>query len=354
MRIVRAAIAGIEYHVPQSVLTSEDLAREFPEAAEKTGARIGIKTRHIAAAGECASDLAVQASQKLFASGVCRPSDIDHVLFCSQTPDYLLPTTACLIQDRLGIPKTAGAFDLNLSCSGFVYCLALAKGLIETGQAANVLLLTADTYSKLMHPQDRSVRVIFGDAAAATLVRGVEPGAEPLIGPFVFGTDGGGAHNLIVRAGGMRFPRTPETALPVQDDAGNRRSADHLFMDGAAILNFSLREIPPAIARLLEKSHTSLDAVDLFIFHQANQFIVECLRSRLKLPAEKTVLAMEDCGNTVSSSIPIALRAAVEREQLRPGLLAMLAGFGGGYSWAATLVRWLPASSPATAPSRSR
>ncbi len=172
---MKAAIRAIEYYLPEKAVTTEQLSAEFPEwSVQKIDEKTGIQVRRIAGEDECSSDLGVAAAQKLFESGACAAHDIDYVLFCTQSPDYFLPTTACLIQDRLGIPTSAGALDFNLGCSGFVYGLGLAQGLIESGQAANVLLLTAETYSKFIHPRDRSVRTIFGDAAAATLVSAVE------------------------------------------------------------------------------------------------------------------------------------------------------------------------------------
>jgi 3-oxoacyl-[acyl-carrier-protein] synthase-3 len=338
---MKAAIRAIEYYLPEKAVTTEQLSAEFPEwSVQKIDEKTGIQSRHIASEDECSSDLAVAAAQKLFASGVCAAHDIDYVLLCTQSPDYFLPTTACLIQDRLGIPTSAGALDFNLGCSGFVYGLGLAQGLIESGQAANVLLLTAETYSKFIHPRDRSVRTIFGDAAAATLVSAVEADA-PLIGPFVFGTDGRGANNLIVPTGGLRRARTAETAREITDDSGNVRSQDHLFMDGAEIFNFTLKAVPQSVCQLLERSRKTLEEIDLFVFHQANRYMLEHLRRKIKVPQDKFCMAMSHCGNTVSSTIPIALKHAQLEGRLKPGDLTMLVGFGVGYSWAAGLVRWV-------------
>jgi len=177
--------------------------------------KTGISVRRLSGENECASDLGVAAAKRLFDDGACRPEDIDFLLFCTQTADYFLPATACLIQDRLGLKRTCGALDFNLGCSGFVYGLALAKGIIETGVAQNLLLITADTYTKLLHASDFGVRAVFGDGAAATLIRGVDADHEP-IGPFVLGTDGRGARELMVPAGGMRMPLTQTRARSVK------------------------------------------------------------------------------------------------------------------------------------------
>ncbi len=337
---MKAAIRAIEYHLPQCRLTNQDLAREFPEwPVEKIAAKTGIAERRLAAPDECSSDLAVAAAQKLFAAGRWGPADIDYILLCTQSPDYFLPTSACLVQDRLQVPRTAGALDINLGCSGFVYGVGLAQGLVETGQARNVLLLTAETYSKFMHPRDKSVRSIFGDAAAATLIGAVEE-EEQWLGPYLWGTDGSGAPNLIVSTGGMRRRRTAESGEARADSDGNVRSQDDLFMNGAEIFRFTLQVVPPTVADLLARAGKSMADIDLFVFHQANRYMLEHLRKRLQIAPERFYVALEDCGNTVSSSIPIALKRASEDGVLRAGQLVMLVGFGVGYSWGAALVRW--------------
>jgi 3-oxoacyl-[acyl-carrier-protein] synthase-3 len=329
---VFAAIGAVEYHLPEGTLSNEDLEQAFPDwSVARVAAKTGILNRHIAAEDVCASDLAVAAARKLFAAGACRPDEVDFLLFCTQSPDHPLPTTACLLQDRLGLPTSAGALDFNLGCSGFVYGLGLAKGLIETGQAGNVLLLTAETYSKFLRPDDRSVRSLFGDGGAATLIRGrtdAAPDGLPWIGPFVFGTDGKGKDNLIVPAGGLRRRL---------NGAG---SDGHLSMNGPEIFTFTLQAVPRAVHDLLARAGKTMGEVDAFVFHQANRYMLEHLRDKLGIPPEKFVVEMAHCGNTVSSTVPIALKEAVTGGQLRAGALVMLVGFGVGYSWAATFVRW--------------
>lgn len=335
---MKATIRAIEYHLPEAVLSSEQLSQEFPDwPVKKIEDKTGIRTRHISGEGECSSDLGIAAARKLFASEAAKPEEIDYLLFCTQSPDYFLPTTACLVQDALGIPVHAGALDFNLGCSGFIYGLSLAKGLIETGQAANVLLITAETYSKFINPRDKSVRTLFGDAAAATLIR-AEPGESDAIGPFVFGTDGRGARNLIVPTGGMRC-RTP-TGEEAQDKDGNWRSANDIYMNGAELFNFTMREVPDSINRLLQKTGTVIGDYDLFVFHQANSYMLNHLRKGLRIPEERFVVAMADCGNTVSSTIPIALKRAFQEGRLKSGHRVMLVGFGVGYSWGAVSLLW--------------
>jgi 3-oxoacyl-[acyl-carrier-protein] synthase-3 len=337
---MQAAISAIEYYLPKKTVSTEDLSVEFPEwSVEKIDQKTGICERHISAPDECSSDMAVAAAHELFASGACQPDSVDYVLLCTQSPDYFLPTTACLVQDRLSIPKTVGALDFNLGCSGFVYGLGLAQGLISSGQASKILLLTAETYSKFLNPRDRSVRTIFGDAAAATLVSSLDS-PTPLIGPFVYGTDGSGAPNLIVPTGGMRRPRTSQSAVAVETEDGNVRSQDDLFMNGGEIFTFTLDVVPATVEALLKRAGLAMADVDLFVFHQANKYMLDHLRKRLKIVPEKFQVAISHCGNTVSSSIPIALKQAALEGRLPPGAVVMLVGFGVGYSWGATLLRW--------------
>jgi 3-oxoacyl-[acyl-carrier-protein] synthase-3 len=328
---MQAAITHVSYYLPEGRLTNAEIAAQFPEwTPEKIAAKTGISERRISGPGECASDLACAAARRLLDSGVCERSDIDFLLLCTQSPDYPLPTTACLIQHRLGLPISCGALDFNLGCSGWVYGLSLAKGLIESGQARNVLLLTAETYTKYFAPDDRSVRTIFGDGAAATLVRAVpddQTSGVPCIGPVVCGTDGAGGEHLIVSEGGARFPAGSQLASPL------------LFMNGPEIFTFSLRVVPRIVRRALENAHLTLESTDLVIFHQANQYMLDHLRKKLAIPAEKFVLDMADCGNTVSSTIPIALARAIQQGRARPGHTILTVGFGVGLSWAASIIR---------------
>jgi 3-oxoacyl-[acyl-carrier-protein] synthase-3 len=335
---MKAAVTAIACHLPDRKETIAELARPFADwQVERIVAKTGIEGRHLAAPEECSSDLAVQAAEKLFRSGACRREEIDFVLLCTQTPDYILPTTACLVQHRLGLPQTAGALDFNLGCSGYVYGLSLAKGLVETGQARTVLLLTAETYSKLARPADRNVSAIFGDAAAATLVR-LCPADDPVtagppLGPFVFGTDGSGAGNLIVREGGFRHRRAPGVAPVVAGDV-------QLEMNGPEIFNFTLRVVPDCVSQLLRQTNRTVADVDLVVPHQANAFMLDHLRQKLDVPADKFFIGLKDCGNTVSASIPLALARAAGEGRLQRDSLVMLLGFGVGYSWGGCFMRW--------------
>ena len=231
--------------------------------------------------------------------------------------------------------------DFNLGCSGYIYGLSLAKGLIETGQCQCLLLLTADTYSKFLHPLDKSVRTLFGDGGSATLIQARErtQADEPAgIGPFILGTDGRGAGNLMVEAGGLR--KRQQKGEVVLDVHGNPKAEGFLYMNGGEIFTFTLDRVPGTVTELLAKAGYRLDEIDLFVFHQANKYILDFLRKACRIPSAKFYVSMRQVGNTVSSTIPIALKNAADEGVLRPGALVMLVGFGVGYSWGATLVRW--------------
>jgi 3-oxoacyl-[acyl-carrier-protein] synthase III len=328
-----SSIAAIEYHLPERSITTDELASLFPAwSVEKIDTKTGIQARHISSEDECASDLAFSAVQKLFKSCGRTSEAIDFILLCTQSPDYLLPTTACLLQTRLGIPTSAGALDFSLGCSGYIYGLGLAEGLISSRQASSVLLLTADTYTKYVDPLDKTTRPIFGDGAAATLIEAVSCETAP-IGPFVFGTDGRGAPHLILPNSGTR--RTVES-----DRSSPATRSNRLYMNGREVFDFAIAEVPRSVDSLLQKAELELDDIDLFVFHQANKFILEELRKIIRIPREKFLVTISHCGNTVSSTIPIALKHAEWDGRLIPGSVIMLVGFGVGYSWGATLVRW--------------
>lgn len=331
--MMKVNIKAISYYLPEAILSNDLINQEFPEwDIEKISSKTGINSRHISAEDEFSSDMAIKAAEKLFEEHKIDKSTIDFLLFCTQSPDYFLPTTACIIQERLGLGTNIGALDFNLGCSGFVYGLSLAKGLIAGGMAKNVLLVTSETYSKFIHPKDKSNKTIFGDAAAATLISS-EKGFCSL-GNFVFGTDGKGAENLIVKQGGMRFPVLKDNE-DIVDEFGNIRNDKNLFMNGSEIFNFTGEFVPKLTEAILEKSNLTKDSIDLFIFHQANKYMLNYLRKKIKISEDKFFIAMEHCGNTVSSTIPIALYEAQKQGKVGNCKNLILAGFGVGYSWAA-------------------
>lgn len=328
---MKAYIKDIAYYLPTQVLTNEQIAAEFPEwSAEKVANKVGITERHIAAPDETATDMAYQAAERLFAQGVDRAS-IDFVLLCTQSGDYFLPSSACILQDRLGLSKNCGALDFNLGCSGYEYGLAVAKGLIVAGISKNILLLTSETYTKYLHPQDKGNRTIFGDGASATLVS-TEGFAE--IGEVVLGTDGSGAENLIVRSLGARHKEQLHD-LRINEEEG-LVSGDHLYMHGGNVFNFTADVVPPMVEELLQKSGLAQDEIDLWVFHQANKYMINYLRKLLDIDKERFYIFMEHVGNTVSSTIPIALVEARKEDELHGNVL--LAGFGVGLSWGGVML----------------
>jgi len=332
---MEAFIKAISYYLPSIVITNDDLIREFPEwTVEKIAFKLGVNKRHIAAENECASDMATQAAEKLFIEHAIDRTSIDFILLCTQSPDYFLPTSACIIQKNLGLKTDIGALDFNLGCSGFIYGLSLAKGLISANIAKNVLLLTAETYSKHIHPKDKGNRTIFGDAAAATLI---STNGFAIIGDFCLGTDGGGAENLIVKRGGLRNPNAMhDTEF---DEAGNLSSSDYLYMNGAEIFNFTSEAVPKLVEKVLEKNKISKADIELFIFHQANKYMMNYLRKLIDIESEKFYYFLENVGNTVSSTIPIALYEARNEGKINKNI--MLAGFGVGYSWGGVIIKVL-------------
>ncbi len=330
---MKAFIKGISYYLPEQVVTNHELLKDFPEwTEEKIASKLGVVQRHIADKEELSSDLAIKAAHKLFEEYSIEPAEIDFVLFCTQSPDYFLPTSACIIQDKLGIPTSVGALDFNLGCSGFVYGLSLAKGLVMAGIAKNVLLLTAETYSKYIHPKDKSNRAIFGDAATATLI--TDNGFAEILN-FALGTDGRGANKLMVKTGGLRFPQ-PANDLSF-DENGNPTSSDHLYMDGSEIFYFTLEMVPVLVEQTLRKNNLSAEEINLYVFHQANKYLLNFLRKKIRIPEDKFYYCIENVGNTVSSTIPIALKEALNEKLLKGNIL--LAGFGVGYSWGGTIIK---------------
>ncbi len=326
-----ARIGPITVHFPQRLETNAMLQAEFPDwdvnfIAQKTG----IEQRYIAAEDETASDLAVAAIEKLFQQHAVDPQSIDFLLYCTQTPDYPLPTTACLLQDRLGLPSSAGALDFNLGCSGFVYGLAIAQGLIHSGAAKRILLVTAETYTKYIDSSDRSLRTIFGDAAACCLI---EADSQQSLWGFQFGTDGSGGDTLLVADGGSR------SAADALRPRHRKRWPSRLYMDGPSLINFTVDAIPTLVHNILQASGLTMEQVDRFIMHQATRKMLEQLQLRMGVDETRMPIELADCGNTVSCTIPILIDRLRQRGQLTPGGVNMLVGFGVGWSWAGCLWR---------------
>ncbi len=335
---VGARIDAIGLYFPEEILDNSRLAEELGDwTSEKILEKTGIRERRIAAERQTALDLAISACRNLLDKPGVVADEIDFIILCTQAPDYILPTSACILQNALGLRTSIGAFDINLGCSGFVYGLSIASGLIASGSARQVMLVTSDTYSKFINKKDRSVRTLFGDGASATLIV-ASPDMQSTIGPFVYGTDGAGAKHLIVPAGGARKAKSEQTGNEQADGSGNIRSENNLFMDGAAIMAFTLAEVPKAFASILSKAGVTLDEVDYVVFHQANAFMLSALRRKMKIPEEKMPCRFEDVGNTVSSTIPIVIEELMSSGKFAPGKKIALIGFGVGLSWSACII----------------
>lgn len=328
-----AYIKSLTYHLPDYIVTNEQLEAEMG-GVSLTAKTAGVESRRKAGGNETASDMAVKAAEKLFRDHHVNPAEIDFLLYCTQSPDYFMPSTSCTIQDRLHIPTTAGSFGYDLGCSGYVYGLAIANSFVDSGLAKNVLLLTADTISKYLNPKDKN-RLLFGDAASATLIsaKGI---AE--IGKFEKGTDGSGFEHIIIRNGGNRHRDL--TGGRFIDDNGNEHYEDNFDMDGEKVFNFTVERIPTLIDNCLRLNNFTKESVDYYVFHQANKYMLNTLRKLNKLPKEKFFIDLTDTGNTTSSTVPIGIVKSIEAGEIKKGMNVMVAGFGVGLSWAATILKF--------------
>lgn len=321
-----AKLQFVSYYLPENVVTNEMIAERFlswPPSRLKD--LMGVENRYYVSEGETANDIAVKAAEKLFSEFPIQRSEIDFILLCTQTPDYFSPTNACIIQDRLGIGKNCGALDFSHGCSGFVYGLGLAKSLIMSGIAHNVLLITADTISKALDPDDQATVLFFGDGASASLITKSE---EDHFYPFIYGTDGSGADHLTIKGGAFA-----ERSL--KDQSYN----PHLYMNGAEIYTFSINTVPGLVKDTLAKANLTMDEIDLVIFHQANKYMLQSLRKLIKIPPEKFAIYVNNGGNTTSSTIPMALKDALDEGRVGTGSKIMVAGFGVGLSWASSIFK---------------
>jgi len=334
MRIVDIAVG-----LPDRTVTNEQLCAENPEwDMTKIAGRSGVHSRHVAADSETALDLAVVACRDLLSRNLDWPAAVDGLIMCTESEDYSLPPDGCVLHGMLGLRQDCFVTDINLACSGFVYGLALARGLVSTGMCHNILLVTADTYSKKINPRDRSSRVLFGDGAAVTWLSD-DSGSGQVV-DVVCATDGTGYDKFVIPAGGDRMPISADTAVEHEDDNGNWRSQQDIHMDGLAILTFATGKVPQQVKELLKRNQLTVNDIDLFVFHQASALVLDSLARLLRIPPEKVFTNLEQLGNTVSSSIPIALNDALTSHVIIPGSHVLISGFGVGLSWASALLTW--------------
>lgn len=319
--MTKTYIHSIRTYLPSGRLSNDDLCMRNPDwNAQKIEDVTGIRQRHVSSAGETAGDMGLNAAELLFqVDGVDR-STIDALVLCTQSPDYFpsVPSTACVLHGRLGLADTCAAFDVSLGCSGFTYCVWLAKALIVSHAAHRVIIITTDSIAQRCSPTDMATIVNFGDGAAACFVTAEETGSLAEVGEAVVGADGSGADKLVVAGGGSRSPDLP--AL--------------LTMDGPEVFSFTLHTVHRSLDKLLRQMNRDREEIDWYLLHQANRFLVDSLRKKLRLPAERVPIEIADIGNLSSASIPFLLERCLEKQLLQPGQLAILAGFGAGWSWA--------------------
>lgn len=336
---MNTSITAMHYCVPKKRLTNEELAKRFGERQIKSIVRMaGIRERRVVSEGETAADLAYWAAKRLIEDRQLDSKEIDLLIFASQTGDYQMPATACVLHGRMGLSENCAAFDINMGCTSYPYSLSVAHSMIGAGIAHKALVLNAEALTTVIHPMDRGLVPLHGDGAVASLL-------EPISGKggfagFVLGTDGTGYHHLIIPASGGRIPRTEETKREIEDESGIIRTQEHVHMNGPAIFHFSVYKIPEVIKQALEQFQLTVDDLDLVLLHQANKTMVDLIYRALKVPSEKRFYFMEMVGNVSGPSTPMVLAEAWRQGLIRPGTRTLLAAFGVGLSWGIVVIEW--------------
>lgn len=322
-------INHISVYLPENKLSNANLASEFNIAEDRVLKNTNIHNRFVSGSDELSSDMAIKAGNILFNETEFDKSEIDFLIFCSEGFDYIAPATSCIIQHKLGLPTNIGCFDLPYGCSGYVYGLGIAYGLLKAGIAKKVLFLTADIPTKVIAKNDLELRSIFSDIATASIITLNNSSEETF---FVYGTDGKGALDLYVEKSAFKPPINPDFKMPEGLVCGQ------MLMNGTNIFLFAVKKVPLLVNEILEKNKLSIDDIDLFVFHQASYFMLEVIRKKMKLPQDKVFLNIQQYGNSVSSTIPMALYDAEKQGILKRGMKVLLAGFGIGNSWGATII----------------
>lgn len=327
-----STISAMTYCLPTHVVDNAELANRFGDKAIASIVKMaGVQERRTVVEGQTASDLAYCAATRLMEARGIQASEIDLLIFVSQTPDYQLPATACVMHQRLGLAETCACFDLTLGCSAFPYAASVASSMVECGRFKKALVMNAEAISTLIHPQDRGLIPLHGDAAVVSLIEPC-PQQEGFLW-FELGTDGTGHSHLMVPASGARVPRSEGTRQEITDESGIVRTQEHLYMNGPAVFHFSLHKVPDAIKAALDKHQMSIEDFDLVLLHQANRTMVDMIYKALKVPAEKRFYFMEKVGNTSGASSPMLMAEAWRQGILKPGQKVLLAAFGVGLSW---------------------
>lgn len=331
-------IKDIAYYLPERIVTNANIKKEHPDwDIQKVGEKSGVLQRHIAGKNETAFDLASKAIEKLFSKSSLSVNDIQGIIFCTQSPDYIMPSNAFLVHKKFGFGTNVWAFDYNLACSGYVYGLTIARGMLETNMAQNILLITADTYSKYINPNDRSTSVLFGDGAAVSLLC-LEEGKGII--DIELASAGNEFDSFYIPSGGCKIPKNEDTKKIQADFSGNQRTLEDIQMNGFAVWKFISRTVPEQIATLLKRNNLYVDDIDMFGFHQASKLTLDSLIKVLKIQSEKVYMNLDRVGNTVSASIPIALKDAEINGYLKKGDLVLLSGFGVGLSWGSLIMKY--------------
>lgn len=327
--IGRAGVLGTGSYLPERILNNRELAERFGCSEEWILTRTGIRERRFAEPGTGSSDLGVIAAERALAASGITARQIDLIVCATYTPDMAFPATACIVQERLGA-KPAAAFDLQAACSGFVYALVTAAQYVMAGNVRHALVIAAEVNSSIVDPMDQKVTPLFGDGAGAVVVGRVDGGAGVL--GFHLGADGGGGRLFFMPAGGSRRPATFETV---------EAREHYIKMDGPSLFRFGVDAMAQASRNALDRAGIPVDAVDVFIPHQANMRIIDAGLERLGIPRAKTLVTLDRFANTAAASIPIALDEAVRAGRVEPGMIVLLTGFGAGLTWGSTVLRWI-------------
>jgi len=328
-------IKALSAAVPRRVINNYEYTAYFPaDEVRQVVDKTGVFQRRFAEAGTCSSDLCFAAAEKLFADNKIDRSEIDLLVFVSQTPDYRMPATSVLLQNRLGLERNTIAFDLNLGCSGFIYGLSVVYSMMERSGLRKALLLDGEIRSRIYSPKDRKAAFLFGDAGVASIIERDSSFGRSY---FSLNSDGSKEDLIKMKAGGYRFPSSPETMKErVVDEYGNIRSDEHGYMDGGDVFNFVIKEVPPDIKKVIALSGIPLPDIDYFVFHQANMFINSYLLKKLKLDPEKVPSTVGKFGNTSSVSIPLTIVSELQGKLNNRRLL--MSGFGVGMTWASCII----------------
>lgn len=330
-------IKSIEYYLPEKIVTNEDLQKENPGwNLDKVVEKSGVLQRHIAGENETAYDLSVKACDKLFQTN--DKNDIDGIIYCTQSPDYIMPSNSFLLHNYLNMESRVFAFDFNHACTGYIYGLAMANAFVKAGMAKKILLINADTYSKYISRKDRSTRVLFGDGAAVTILE--ESNEKKGIIDIELGSFGTGCYKFWIPAGGSRLAKTDSTSVEIEDDIGNIRSQNDIIMDGFGVWSFINSVVPKQINRLLKKNNIEKKDINKYIFHQASKMTLESIMKLMKLDEEQVFINIQNIGNTVSASIPIAIKDAIDQDKISIGSSVILSGFGVGLSYGTILMKF--------------